>query len=170
MHACHGAERRDGGGEGADGCAGARRAATPTIKAQHQQLLFVMDMDEDARFTGERKEANTAAESTPPAAAARSDRHISAWKDDDFICSAEDLAAARGSWTEQVTALLRLVYSCCARAPWARPAAAGGADLCPPGPWCSTRSLCWWRAPREATQAGRTSSTSGASILWDNLP
>jgi len=146
MQESQGAERRDGSAERADGGAGAlaageheRRAATPS-SSKHQQLLFVMDMEDDAVLTGDRKGANTAAETTPPAAAARSDRHFSAWKDDDFICSAEDLAAARGSWTEQVFAVLRLVYACCARAPWAGTAAAGGADLCSPGPWCSTRS------------------------------
>ena len=115
MQESQGAERRDGSAERADGGAGAlaageheRRAATPS-SSKHQQLLFVMDMEDDAVLTGDRKGANTAAETTPPAAAARSDRHFSAWKDDDFICSAEDLAAARGSWTEQVFAVLRLV-------------------------------------------------------------
>jgi hypothetical protein len=111
----------DGSAEGADGCAGAlaageheRRAATPNtsnIKSLHQQLLFVMDMEDDAGLTGDRKGANTAAASTPSAAAARSDRHFSAWKDDDFICSAEDLAAARGSWTEQVVCRFAPVVS-----------------------------------------------------------
>ena len=138
MHECPGTERRDGGAEGADGGEGAlaageheRRAdtlSTSNTKALHQQLLFVMDIEDDAGITGDRKGANTAAETTQPsahlsnasistAAAARSDRHFSAWNDDDFICSAQDLAAARGSWTEQVPAILRLVRACCTLAP-----------------------------------------------------
>ena len=69
-------------------------------KGDREQLVFEVDMDDDARLP--RGRANEVAASAPVAAAARPGGECSVLEDDDFMCSPEDLAAARGSWTEQV--------------------------------------------------------------------
>eukprot|EP00802_Teleaulax_amphioxeia_P027901 Tamp_29388.p1 GENE.Tamp_29388~~Tamp_29388.p1 ORF type:complete len:188 (-),score=33.44 Tamp_29388:161-724(-) len=91
-------------------------------KGDREQLVFEADMDDDARLP--RGRANEVAASAPVAAAARPGGECSVLEDDDFMCSPEDLAAARGSWTEQHP-FVKCVDS------------VRGSDWAPEHPWCT---------------------------------